>query len=99
MPVLGLGVYSICGDKLKRTLKSALDMGIRLIDTASFYQNEIEVGEFISQAIRDGLIKREELFVITKIYPGAKMANPEKTIEGCLNRLNISYVDMCYYIT
>ena len=94
MPVLGLGVYSICGDKLKRTLKPALDMGIRLIDTASFYQNEIEIGEFIRQAIRDGLIKREELFVITKIYLGAEMANPEKAIEGCLNRLNISYVDM-----
>ena len=51
MPVLGLGVYSICGDKLKRTLKSALDMGIRLIDTASFIKMKLKLVNLLDKLL------------------------------------------------
>ena len=94
MPINGLGTYSLHGDECRNSVRSALENGVRLIDTASAYGNEEEVGQAIREAINDGIIKREELFVITKIYPGEEMANPEASIQACLDRLNIGYVDM-----
>lgn len=94
MPINGLGTYSLHGDECRNSVRSALENGVRLIDTASAYGNEEEIGEAIRKAIDDGIVKREELFVITKIYPGDEMANPEKSIQACLDRLDIGYVDM-----
>lgn len=94
MPILGLGTYSLHGDTCKNSVRAALESGVRLIDTASAYGNEEEIGEAIREAIDDGIVKREDIFVITKIYPGSEMANPERSIQACLDRLNIGYVDM-----
>ncbi len=71
-----------------------LNSGMRLIDTASAYGNEEEIGQAIREEIDEGTIQREDIFVITKIYPGSEMENPEQSIQACLNRLNIGYVDM-----
>lgn len=94
MPINGLGTYSLHGDECRNSVRSALESGVRLIDTASAYGNEEEIGEAIRQAIDDGIVKREDIFVITKIYPGDEMANPEESIQACIDRLNIGYVDM-----
>lgn len=94
MPILGLGTYSLHGDTCKNSVRAALESGVRLIDTASAYGNEEEIGEAIREAIDDGIVEREDLFIITKIYPGSEMANPERSIQACLDRLNIGYVDM-----
>ncbi len=90
MPILGLGTYSLHGDTVKKSVKAALDHGIRLIDTAYMYGNEKEIGE----AIRASDVPREEIFVITKIYPGEQFANPEKAIQDSLDKLDIEYIDM-----
>lgn len=94
MPINGLGTYSLHGETCVNSVKSALASGVRLIDTASAYGNEEEVGQAIREAIDEGTIKREDVFVITKIYPGSEMANPEQSIQACLDRLDIDYVDM-----
>lgn len=94
MPINGLGTYSLHGDECINSVRSALESGVRLIDTASAYGNEKEIGQAIRDAIDDGLIEREELFVVTKIYPGGEMENPEESIRACLERLDIGYVDM-----
>ncbi|MEY8330151.1 aldo/keto reductase [Lachnospiraceae bacterium 48-33] len=94
MPINGLGTYSLHGDECRNSVRSALENGVRLIDTASAYGNEEEIGQAIRKAIDDGIIKREDIFVITKIYPGSEMENPEESIQACLDRLNIGYVDM-----
>lgn len=94
MPILGLGTYSLHGNTAKNSVRAALESGVRLIDTASAYSNEEEIGEAIREAIDNGIIERKDLFVITKIYPGSEMADPEQAIQACLNRLNIGYVDM-----
>lgn len=94
MPINGLGTYSLHGDECRNAVRAALENGVRLIDTASAYGNEQEIGEAIREAISDGIIKREELFVTTKIYPGDEMANPEESIQACIDRLDIGYVDM-----
>lgn len=90
MPILGLGTYSLHGDTCKNSVKSALSQGYRLIDTAYMYGNETEIGE----AIRESGVPREEIFVITKIYPGTQFANPEQAIQESLDKLNIGYIDM-----
>ncbi len=94
MPVNGLGTYSLHGDECINSVKTALSSGVRLIDTASAYGNEQEIGEAVRQAIDEGIIEREDVFVITKLYPGSEMEHPEQSIQACLDRLNIGYVDM-----
>ena len=71
------------------SIRSALDSGVRLIDTAYMYNNEEEVG----RAIRDSNVPREEIFVITKIYP-TQYDNTEQAIEMALDKLDIGYIDM-----
>lgn len=89
MPLNGLGTYSLTGDECYNSLKSALEAGVRLFDTAYMYNNEEEVG----RAIRDSKIPREDIFVITKIYP-TQYDNPEEAIDMALEKLDIDYIDM-----
>lgn len=89
MPLNGIGTYSLTGDVAYDSISSALESGVRLIDTAYMYHNEEEIG----RAIRDSNIPREEIFVITKIYP-SQFDNPESAIELALEKLDIGYIDM-----
>lgn len=93
MPIVGLGTYSLRGDKCVNAVLSAIRLGYRKFDTASFYGNEEEVGKAIRQAIDEGLIKREDVFVTTKLYPN-EFADAEKNIEKCLRKLDIGYIDL-----
>ena len=88
MPLNGLGT-SLTGDECYNSVKSALEAGVRLFDTAYMYNNEEEVG----RAIRDSKIPREDIFVITKIYP-TQYDNPEEAIDMALEKLDIDYIDM-----
>ena len=94
MPINGLGTYSLHGDECINSVKSALSNGVRLIDTASAYGNEEEIGQAVREAIDEGIIQREDIFVTTKIYPGSEMKNPVQSIQACLDRLDIGYVDL-----
>ncbi len=89
MPINGLGTDSLTGDTCFASVMSALQSGVRLIDTAYMYHNEDEVG----RAIRESDIPREEIFVITKLYPN-QFSDPETAIEDALGKLNIDYIDM-----
>ena len=89
MPLNGIGTYSLTGDECYNSIRSALDSDVRLIDTAYMYNNEEEVG----RAIRDSNVPREEIFVITKIYP-TQYDNPEQAIEMAFEKLDIGYIDM-----
>lgn len=89
MPLNGIGTYSLTGDICYNSITSALNSGVRLIDTAYMYRNEEEVG----RAIKNSGIPREEIFVITKIYP-SQFSNPEEAIDMALEKLDIGYIDM-----
>ncbi len=89
MPINGLGTYSLKGDTCYDAVTSALKSGVRLIDTAYMYGNEEEIGK----AIRDSGISRDEIFVITKIYP-SQFDKPEEAIDMALEKLDIDYIDM-----
>ncbi|WP_418751609.1 aldo/keto reductase [Frisingicoccus sp.] len=89
MPIYGIGTYSLTGDTCVESVTAALDSGVRLIDTAYMYHNEESVGE----AVRNSGIPREDIFVITKLYPN-QFADPEAAIEEALDKLDIEYIDM-----
>ncbi len=89
MPVAGLGTYALSDEECYNSVTALLENGGRLIDTAYIYGNEESVG----RAIRDSDVPREEIFVITKLYPN-QFANAEEAIEEALDKLNIGYIDM-----
>ena len=89
MPVVGLGTYSLHGETCVQAVISALKSGYRMIDTASFYGNEREVGE----GIRRSGIPRNEIFVITKLYPN-QYDHADRAIEEALEKLHIGHLDM-----
>lgn len=89
MPVNGLGTYSLHGEECVNSVAAALSSGVRLIDTAHAYGNETEIGE----AIRSSGIPREEIFVITKLYPD-QFSDPEAAIDEAMQKLDIGYIDM-----
>jgi len=93
MPILGLGTYSLDYDTCVHSVMTLIQHGGRLIDTAYMYGNEDAVGEGVRRAMAEYGVKREEIFVITKIYP-SQFHDPEKAIELALQKLNLGYIDM-----
>lgn len=90
MPVFGLGVYESGADTIP-AVQSALECGYRLIDIASFYKNEREVGE----AVRTCGISRSEIFVTTKLWNDDQMAGRQReAFENSLRELGLEYVDL-----
>lgn len=93
MPTVGLGTWTLYDDVCETAVYHALKTGYRLIDTAKYYGNEQAVGSALQKAIKDGIVKREEVFITTKIVPWS--VNPEKDIEDSLKKLQVSYIDLC----
>ena len=91
IPKMGLGTSDMTN--VTEVVYASIKHGARLIDTAARYDNEEQIGEAITKAISDGIVKREELFIITKLSTYEKN-DPEKGIKGSLERLKVSYVDL-----
>lgn len=90
MPGFGLGLYKAkAGDEVYSAVRMALDAGYRHIDTATFYENEADVG----RAVKDSGIPREELFVATKLWP-TDFQKAQETFEKSLSYLDIGYIDL-----
>lgn len=95
MPLEGFGVFQIPdAAECEQAVYDAIKVGNRLIDTAAAYMNEEATGKAIKRAIVDGIVTREELFVVTKLwvqdysYEAAK-----KAIDLSLKKLSLDYVD------
>ena len=93
MPVLGLGTWTLRDETCEAAVYTAIKCGYRLIDTARYYGNEEAVGRGIKKAINEGIIKREDLFVTSKIMPG-DYTRPDKAIDDSLAALGLSYIDL-----
>ncbi len=91
MPALGFGTYSILGPDAPALIAEAIDAGYRLLDTATRYENESEVGE----AVRTSSVPRDELFVTSKL-PGADHGYDLalRSVEGSLARLGLDRLDL-----
>ncbi|CAF3184065.1 unnamed protein product, partial [Rotaria sp. Silwood2] len=98
MPQLGLGTWRIEPEKVQNIIKEGiLNCGYRLIDTAWIYQNEHEVGNGIHEAIEQsqGQIKREDLFITTKLWNQHHASDDvEWALRDSLKKLRLNYVDL-----
>lgn len=91
IPRLGLGVYKVQQDIADTLMVKAIETGYRRIDTAAFYDNELEIGS----GIRKSGVPREEIFVTTKLWKDDQgKANTADGIEASLDRLKLGYIDM-----
>ena len=96
MPMLGFGTYQVTNpDECKNSVLTAIRAGYRLIDTAVAYGNEEAVGAGIKAAIDEGIVKREELFITTKMWFRAfETEDCRNAMEESLKKLGLSYIDM-----
>lgn len=93
MPVLGLGTWTQNNTITAESVYVALKNGYRLIDTARYYGNEKGVGEGLKRAIADGIVKREDVFITSKIMPG-NYDNAAAAIDASLKDLQLDYLDL-----
>jgi methylglyoxal/glyoxal reductase len=91
MPLLGLGVYDMHAQEAIKATRFAIETGYRLIDTASMYENEKEIGI----AIAESQIPRNELFITTKVNNADQGFDKTlKAYDESLKKLNLEYVDL-----
>ena len=91
IPAIGFGTYPLRGEEGTETLRTAIEVGYRLLDTAVNYENETEVGE----AIRRSGVPRDEIKVASKI-PGRHHGYDDAvaSVHGSLERLGVDYLDL-----
>ena len=89
-PVTGIGTYLLAPADAENSVREALKMGCRLIDTANVYVNERAVG----RGMKDSGVKREDIFLSTKLWP-TEYENPD-AVDETLARLGVEYVDLLY---
>lgn len=93
IPQLGLGVWQLSDQDTYTSCRAAISVGYRHIDTAAIYGNEEAVGRAVSDAIEAGDIKREELFVTTKLW-NSDQERASEAIDESLKQLGLDYVDL-----
>jgi 2,5-diketo-D-gluconate reductase A len=94
MPRLGFGTNTLKGEIGERSVYDAISVGYRLIDTAAVYGNEEAVGA----GIKKSGIKREELFVTSKLWvDDSGYENSKKAFQTSLNKLGTTYLDLYLY--
>ena len=97
MPLEGFGVFQVPDPAVcEQAVYDAIKTGYRLIDTAQAYMNEEAVGKAVSRAISEGLVKREELFITTKVWVSNMKTEDTaySSVKGSLKKLNLEYIDL-----
>ena len=89
-PVVGIGTFMLAPEDAQNSVREALKMGYRLVDTAAAYVNERAVG----RGIKESGVSREEIFLSTKLWP-SEYEN-ENAVDETLERLGVDYIDLLY---
>ena len=89
-PAVGIGTFMIAPPDAQNSVREALKMGYRLVDTAAAYQNERAVG----RGIKESGVPREEVFISTKLWP-SEYENGN-AVDETLERLGVDHVDLLY---
>jgi len=95
MPLVGLGTWKIPKDIAAQTVYNAIKAGYRLLDCACDYGNEKEVGEGLKQAIQEGIVKREDVWITSKLwntFHAKEHVRP--ACERTLRDLGVEYLDL-----
>ena len=95
MPQLGFGTYGLNGEVCQTSVTDAISLGYRLFDTATIYGNEEYVGKGILQGLKNTGLKREELFVTSKLWvDDSGYESTTKAFELSLTKLGLDYLDL-----
>ncbi|XP_055697246.1 uncharacterized oxidoreductase MSMEG_2408/MSMEI_2347-like [Phlebotomus papatasi] len=96
IPLIGLGTYLITDAReVHNALDYAFSSGYRLIDTATVYRNEKEIGDALKVLLPKHNLSREDVFIVSKFIPEARDEDfVVKTIEASLNKLQLDYIDL-----
>src|ERR1700723_469751 len=95
IPALGFGTLIPDPVATRNATKAALEAGFRLLDTAERYKTEKEVGEGMQEVFKAGKIKREDVFVITKLWnTNHRPQRVKPACETSLKKLQLDFVDL-----
>lgn len=95
MPIIGLGTWQSKPGEAYQAIRWAIKMGYRLFDCASIYGNQAEIGQAFSDAVREGDIKRKELFITSKLWNDMHAPEDVKpALEQTLEDLKLEYLDL-----
>ena len=95
MPMLGLGTWKSSKGEVYKAVREAINIGYKHFDCAWIYENESEIGGALTDAIKNGDVKREELWITSKLWNNRHGKENVKTgIKDSLNSLNLDYLDL-----
>ncbi len=95
MPILGLGTWKAEPGEAGKAIRKAIRIGYRHIDCASIYGNEAEIGEALEEAIQEGDVSREELWITSKLWNNAHSRGQAiEALKNTLQDLRLDYLDL-----
>ena len=95
MPALGLGTWRAEPSRVGSAVRQALELGYRHIDAAAIYGNEAEIGEALERAFVDGEVRREELWITSKLWSDSHAPEDVRpALERTLADLRLSHLDL-----
>jgi diketogulonate reductase-like aldo/keto reductase len=95
MPALGFGTLIPDPVATKNATKAALEAGFRLLDTAERYRTETEVGQAMQEVFKEGKIKRQDVFVVTKLWnTNHRPERVKPAFEASLKKLQLDFLDL-----
>jgi len=95
IPALGLGTWKSSNGEVSQAVSKAIEIGYRHIDCASIYQNQKEIGPAITAALDAGQVKREELWITSKLWNNAHASkHVQPALERTLKDLQLDYLDL-----
>lgn len=95
MPIIGLGTWKSSSSDVSEVVINALSIGYRHIDCAAIYANEAGVGQALTETFNAGIVKREEVWVTSKLWNNAHAPEDvQPTLENTLADLNLEYLDL-----
>ena len=95
MPALGLGTWKSATDSVGAAVQAAVRMGYRHIDCAFIYKNEAEIGDALAALIEEGVVRRDELWITSKLWNTEQHPDDVRpAIEATLQALQLTHLDL-----